>query len=852
MHDHVPDGVQESFRRRLRIPYLAPLAVGVVLGVLVESRVATPLWLCVAGFALCGVALAAALARGWRGAGVALLMLAAGSVGAGLHHVCYRRAERNHIVLYTPSDETLVRLVGVVATEPAPVVSDPGAFARWLPKQQGVRFLLESRKILTRESVLPVSGLVQVRINGTGSDVHAGQRLELFGRLYRFRPPGNPGQFDWARRARRQRVLVGLYCGTPELVRPTAHQHGGWWWRLRSGLRARSSQYLLDGVWPDDEHGTSLLEAMLLGQRSRVDRQLDEAFVRTGTAHLLSVSGIHVGALALFGWAVGRVLGLRYGPASAWVAALVIAYMLVAEPRAPIMRAGVLALLACAAVAMRRPTSHANWLAAGALVILTVKPTDVFSAGFQLSFGVVLAVIYLTPRVRGVLLRPWARSFEIEQLSVVPPDETPTERASRLARGTVRWLVRGKLNWALAVALSAWLVGALLVAHHFGRWSPLGWFNSLLMLPLATLVMWIGFGKLLLSALLPSTSLVTGPLLATATDWLAGMVLVLSKLPLCHVYSRPPPVWLVVGFCGLLTVWAAGLPRVSGRLLRLGAVALAVSCVAWAATPSGDRQVLRIHQLAVGHGSAALIELPNGRKLLYDAGSLNSFNVAAGVIVPAMHELGIERIDAAVISHPNIDHYGAVLDIADRVPIERALISPHFQRFCGADDACGYLLEQLADRGIAIEHLKAGDRLGNVGDVEIEVLWPPPDANLQLTANDTSIVLRITYGGRRVLLTGDIEQVAQRLLLANADLSADVLVAPHHGSVTPMTEPLLRAVGAGWLIQSSGRRTSGGANSLDQIVPPGARLWVTDEVGCVSIDVRPEGISVGPFRQTCE
>ncbi len=848
MHGHVPDGVQESSRRRLRIPYLAPLAVGMALGVLAEARVAIPLWLCVAGFALCGVALAAALARGRWGAGVTLLVLVAGLVGAGLHHVCYRRAEHNHVALYTPSDETLVRLVGLVVTDPAPVVSDPGAFARWLPKQQGVRFLLESRQIMGRDGPIAVCGVVQVRINGTEVEVHAGQRLELFGRLYRFRPPGNPGQFDWARRARRQRVLVGLYCGTPELVRPTAYQHGGWWWRLRSGLRARSSQYLLDGVWPDDEHGTSLLEAMLLGQRSRVDRQLDEAFVRTGTAHLLSVSGIHVGALALFGWAVGRVLGLRYGLASAWVAALVIAYMVVAEPRAPIMRAGVLALLGCAAVAMRRPTTHANWLAAGALAILTVKPTEVFSAGFQLSFGVVLAVIYLTPRVRGVLLRPWARSFEIERLSVVPPDETPTERTSRLARGAVRWLVRGKLNWALAVALSAWMVGALLVAHHFGRWSPLGWLNSLLMLPLATMVMWIGFGKLLLSALLPSTSVVTGPLLATTTDWLAGLVSVLSKLPLCHVYSRPPPVWLVVGSCGLLAVWAAGLPRVSGRLLRLGAVSLAVSCVAWAAIPSGNRQALRVHQLAVGHGSAALIELPNGRNLLYDAGSLNSFNVAAGVIVPAIHELGVERIDAAIISHPNIDHYCAVLDIADRVSIERVLISPHFERFCGADDACGYLLDQLAGRGVAVEHLKAGDRLGNVGDVEIEVLWPPPDANLRLTANDTSIVLRITYGGRRVLLTGDVEQAAQRLLLANADLSADVLVAPHHGSVNPMTEPLLQAVDADWLIQSSGHR-AGGANRLAPILPPGARLWVTDEVGCVSVEVRPEGVSVGPLRQ---
>ena len=166
MPGQVPYGLQESWCGGVRIPYLAPLAVGVALGVLVEGRLAIPLWLCVAGFGLCGGALAAALARGWWGAGVVLLVLAAGWVGAGLHHVCYRRAERNHIVLYAPSDDALVRLVGVVVSEPAQIISDPGAFARWLPKQRGVRFLLESRQILTREAALAASGLVQVRVNG--------------------------------------------------------------------------------------------------------------------------------------------------------------------------------------------------------------------------------------------------------------------------------------------------------------------------------------------------------------------------------------------------------------------------------------------------------------------------------------------------------------------------------------------------------------------------------------------------------------------------------------------------------------------------------------------------------------
>lgn len=110
---------------------------------------------------------------------------------------------------------------------------------------------------------------------------------------------------------------------------------------------------------------------------------MDEAFVRTGTAHLLSVSGIHVGLLALFGWWLGRLIGLRHLAAAVVVLVLVAAYMVLAEPRPPILRAGVLAVLACAAAAMRRPTDTANWLGAGAIVILAVRPTDLSCGGFS-------------------------------------------------------------------------------------------------------------------------------------------------------------------------------------------------------------------------------------------------------------------------------------------------------------------------------------------------------------------------------------------------------------------------------------------------------------------------------------
>lgn len=129
------------------------------------------------------------------------------------------------------------------------------------------------------------------------------------------------------------------------------------------------------------------------------------------------------------------------------------------------------------------------------------------------------------------------------------------------------------------------------------------------------------------------------------------------------------------------------------------------------------------------------------------------------------------------------------------------------------------------------------------------MLWPPlPGGEGKLEANDTSVVLRLTYAGRRVLLTGDIEELAQRLLLGRADLACDVLLAPHHGSVKPMTESFMAAADAEWVISSSNLRSERRARKLAGLLPERASSFNTADAGCVSVSIGPDGVSVRPFR----
>lgn len=185
--------------------------------------------------------------------------------GAGLHHVHYRRVERNHVVLHAPAEGMLVRVRGRVVSEPVVAEPQPGHFAKWLPTGAGSRFVVRAEQIEGARGAVSVAGVVRVGLSEPVVGVRAGDRVEVLGRLYRFGGGGNPGQFDWTGWQRRRRVMVGLAGGVGESVRVIERDQGGWWRRFRAGFRDRAERYLLADVGAADGQSHSLLRAMVLG-----------------------------------------------------------------------------------------------------------------------------------------------------------------------------------------------------------------------------------------------------------------------------------------------------------------------------------------------------------------------------------------------------------------------------------------------------------------------------------------------------------------------------------------------------------------------------------------------------------
>jgi competence protein ComEC len=297
---------------------------------------------------------------------------------------------------------------------------------------------------------------------------------------------------------------------------------------------------------------------------------------------------------------------------------------------------------------------------------------------------------------------------------------------------------------------------------------------------------------------------------------------------------------------------------------------------------------LRVTVLAVGRGSTTVIELPDGQTILYDVGSSYASDVSETVLLPFLRSQGIRHVDRIYISHPNLDHFSGLPGLLNELPSSPVIINDLFDEKSRASSPSRHLLDLLALGGHELDFIgpssiagtitrapptsvgaEVGARYGpsarigsevdsesastpsaadstrwTFGGADFELLSPLPGDAFS-TANDTSTVMRITYAGRSILLTGDIDEGAQRTLLARGSLHADVLLLPHHGSVRSTTRQFLQAVNADFLIRSSNERMDDTINGLQQIVADGI-LYNTADDGAVTITFDKVGVTISP------
>ncbi len=827
--------------RWLSLQPLVPPAVGLAAGIWLDSVWRIPLAVGLSLFILSGLLLIPA--RHKDGLGYLAVMLAASAVGMYLHDLTFRHWADNHIVRYCGDEPILARIEGTVLDTPQVQASKSGSI-NWIPQSSFTRFLVEADRIVDDNQNPSVSGRISVLVREPVLSVAAGDRVRLLGWLSHLEPPANPGGRDWSLVSRREGILVRLSCPHEGNVEVCDGQAAGR--RLLNRLRLNLRGRMLEQTFPGDVPGGQLLSALVLGQRSAVDEKLNEAFVRTGTVHYLSVSGAHVGMLMSALWLGGVLLGRSRRGCAAVAMIVVTLYALLAEPRPSILRAALMADLFCISILLRRPTRSLNWLAAAAIVLLVARPTQLFEPGFQLSFFTLIGLIFVSPRLYDA-----GGEFFLRVLGRDDPLLRPAMQ-KRINPNPLRdflWRMAKWLGQWLSIGLAAWIVSVPISAYHFQQFSVWGWLNTILIAPLIWLVLILGLLKTVLATILVSAADWLGIPLRWLTDLLIEVVYTLSDLPASCVTTPLLPWWLVWCALGVIGLWLiAPWLRWRKRWPALATIMLFL-LIGWQLAPSRRGQELRLHLLSVGNGMCCLITLPDGKNILYDAGSMPPYDLERWTLGPLLAKERIYRIDTVLLSHANLDHYSALPELLERRRVDRIVTTPHFVSHGQEGERGGTrVMEAAADKGLAWETVVRAGHLADSEAVTMEILWPPPEQELEIReANDSSLVVRVSYAGRSILLTGDIEKLAQEHLMAEADLKADVLILSHHGSMRSNTGRFIEVVNPRYCLRSSGQRARDTNNGLLDLMA-GRGYFNTADDGAIEVRITPTDLTVTPYR----
>ena len=800
-----------------------------------------------------------------------------------------------------------VELTAIVSGQPE---STPDGFYLTL-RADKIRIKTAERQASGTVALLARTDDNQVKKDYEALDLRHGARVRLMVMLDRENNYRNPGALPFTEYLERKGFDATGVIKSPLLIErlddeqvflPLAWLYE-WRTRLEKGFTAKFSA-----------ETAGVLDAALLGNRYNVSRSAAERFRNGGTFHVLVIAGLHIsfvaGVLFLFArWLIRqRLFQFLFAGSLLW------AYVIAIGFHQPVARAALMFTLVGFAPIVRRRAHSLNAIGGAALGLLIWRPGDLFDPSFQLTFLSVLAIVSLAVPTLWKMQQTGSWRPTIE--TPYPPTCAgwfrilsevlfwrEREWQAEMARSNVRyrlfktpvaakferWRVQNLLRIAVAaVTVSASVqIGMLpLLIIYFHRLS------------IASVVLNIFVGGLM--AMLALAALV-GVLLSQISAWLGAPVIALaekidwlmihmvdpfSSLGLASIRLPHYSGWQAIIYAlyylllGILVFalarWNPLRPILiferAGKIalkkyLRFASLAFAVVLALIVLHPySAARPDGRLHVdfLDVGQGDSALLTMPDGTTVMIDAGGKPNFNrgedddaeqpferdtrsVGDGVVSEFLWARGLDRVDYLIPSHADADHIDGLNDVARNFKVRGAIVA----RNPSDDLEYARFAATMNDAGLPIEKIGAGDIL-HFGEVTAEILWPPPNADLEAPwRNNDGVVLRVRYGARTLLFTADIERQAEaEVLKKDVDLRSDIVKVAHHGSRTSSTDAFVRATRPTLAVISVGRTSIFGhphREVVERWRANGAQVMTTGERGTISIMTDGKDLKVSTF-----
>lgn len=632
--------------------------------------------------------------------------------------------------------------------------------------------------------------------------INSGNKIFLTGTFQKGRDRRNPGEFDYDKYLK-QNGITGLFVSYDTDSIKILSSEKSFFKSLLFTVRKSIDKIIHD---LHNQQTAGLLRGLLLADRSEIDFETKNEFINSGVVHILAVSGLHVGyVLIIFIFIFGR-FGI-YLRSTLTILGL-LGFMFLTGVPPSVFRATLMTVVIILAFLSNRTTNIINSISIAAFIILLINPNEIFNPGFQLSFSAVLAIGILHPYFKKIIFKMHIKQKWIENILLF-----------------------------IGVSLSAQIGTLPFTLAYFSKLSVIALFANLIVIPAVGVIIGVAFITVFVGLFSYSIAIYFAAANDLISGWMISFIRYTGSLDFSFLWIRNYSLYDAIIFYAGLGLILLAIQKTDRLYLKIALpIILIFSMIIYSTFDNREileKNKLNIFMVDVGQGDTFLIQFPNGKTALIDAGEANPFiDNGERVIIPLLDYLGIKKIDYGFISHLDLDHYGGFISL-----IYNDRINEIFRPQPDSNKKSLRLEKFLKDRKVKS---KSYDKYSfDVGNTKMYFLNDPNSYSYKsFSSNNKSGVIKIVFGKTSFLFVGDCEHPAEYFLASNfrAMLDSDVLKVGHHGSKTGSSLAFLNLVTPKISLVSAGIKNKfnhPAKSVINSLLKLNSKIYRTDEMGAV-------------------